>query len=86
MWAAESGSPPYVQALEAVTREVDTLVRAVRDTSAHVVMVTNEVGSGIVPEHSSGRLYRDLLGALNARIAAECDVVDLVIAGRVIAL
>jgi len=49
-------------------------------------MVTNEVGSGIVPEHSSGRLYRDLLGALNARIAAECDVVDLVIAGRVIAL
>ena len=48
--------------------------------------MSNEVGSGVVPEHASGRLYRDLLGTLNARVAAECDEVALVVAGRAITL
>lgn len=52
----------------------------------HVVVVTNEVGMGVVPEHYSGRLFRDFLGAVNRRIAAECDEVQLVVAGRTLTL
>ena len=51
-----------------------------------VVLVTNEVGLGVVPEHRSGRLFRDLLGTVNQRLAAECDEVHLVVAGRVLEL
>ena len=51
-----------------------------------VVLVTNEVGLGVVPEHRSGRLFRDLLGIVNQRFAAACDEVHLVVAGRVLRL
>lgn len=61
-------------------------VLALRDPAADTVLVTNEVGLGVVPEHRSGRLFRDLLGLVNQRIAAACDEVHLVIAGRVLRL
>ncbi|HEY3710700.1 MAG TPA: bifunctional adenosylcobinamide kinase/adenosylcobinamide-phosphate guanylyltransferase [Amycolatopsis sp.] len=51
-----------------------------------VVAVSNEVGSGVVPATSSGRLFRDVLGALNNRVSAESDRVSLVVAGRVLDL
>ena len=51
-----------------------------------VVLVTNEVGLGVVPDHRSGRLFRDLLGTVNQRVAESCDEVHLVIAGRVLKL
>jgi adenosylcobinamide kinase / adenosylcobinamide-phosphate guanylyltransferase len=51
-----------------------------------VVVVTNEVGLGVVPEHRSGRLFRDLLGRVNQAVAAACDEVHLVVAGRVLVL
>ena len=60
-----------------------TEVLAARDD---VVLVTNEVGLGVVPEHRSGRLFRDLLGLVNQRVAAVCDEVHLVVAGRVLPL
>ena len=85
-WDAEPGSPAYAEALSAVGRATDRLVDAVARAGAHVVLVSNEVGAGVVPEHASGRLYRDLLGALNARLADVCDDVDLVVAGRVVRL
>ncbi len=62
---------------------------AVGAMTAHVedvVVVTNEVGWGVVPEHRSGRLFRDLLGKVNQRFADECDQVLLVVAGRVLKL
>jgi adenosylcobinamide kinase/adenosylcobinamide-phosphate guanylyltransferase len=43
--------------------------------------VSNEVGSGIVPESDAGRLYRDLLGGVNQRVAAVADKVLLLVAG-----
>ncbi|RNL60770.1 bifunctional adenosylcobinamide kinase/adenosylcobinamide-phosphate guanylyltransferase [Nocardioides marmoriginsengisoli] len=55
-------------------------------TAADLVLVTNEVGLGVVPEHASGRLFRDLLGTVNQRFAAVCDEVHLVVAGRVLVL
>ncbi|MET3963484.1 adenosylcobinamide kinase/adenosylcobinamide-phosphate guanylyltransferase [Marmoricola sp. OAE513] len=51
-----------------------------------VVLVTNEVGLGVVPEHRSGRLFRDLLGTVNQVLGAACDEVHLVVAGRVLKL
>jgi adenosylcobinamide kinase/adenosylcobinamide-phosphate guanylyltransferase len=69
---------------EAVLRpRMDALLDALRSTQARVVMVTNEVGQGVVPAHASGRAFRDALGALNAAVAAECDEVLVVMAGKV---
>ncbi|GGB23536.1 cobalamin biosynthesis protein CobU [Flexivirga endophytica] len=59
---------------------------AVLRTRDQVVLVTNEVGLGVVPAHRSGRLFRDLLGEVNQRLGAACDEVHLVVAGRVLVL
>ncbi|MFC9815935.1 bifunctional adenosylcobinamide kinase/adenosylcobinamide-phosphate guanylyltransferase [Streptomyces virginiae] len=58
------------------------LVAAVRATGRQVVVVSNEVGSGVVPATASGRRFRDELGRLNARVAGECEHVLLVVAGQ----
>lgn len=65
---------------------LDAAVDALAYTKRTVVIVTNEVGSGVVPEHRSGRIFRDLLGVVNQRFASECDEVHLVVAGRVLIL
>ncbi|MET0819576.1 MAG: bifunctional adenosylcobinamide kinase/adenosylcobinamide-phosphate guanylyltransferase [Aeromicrobium sp.] len=59
---------------------------AIGEHDGTVVAVTNEVGMSVVPEHRSGRVFRDLLGVVNQRIAQECDDVLLVVAGRVLRL
>ena len=67
-----------------VTSLAESLVAAVRAAEGLVVVVTNEVGLGVVPEHRSGRLFRDLLGTVNQAVGAACDEVHLVVAGRVL--
>ncbi|MCX6399960.1 MAG: bifunctional adenosylcobinamide kinase/adenosylcobinamide-phosphate guanylyltransferase [Propionibacteriales bacterium] len=69
-----------------VKEQVAAVAAALAETTQTVVLVTNEVGLGVVPAHRSGRLFRDLLGIVNQRVAAECDEVHLVIAGRVLKL
>lgn len=66
------------QDMDDVVRE---LVHAVASTRRHVVLVSNEVGSGVVPATASGRLFQDELGRLNAQVAARCDHVVLCTAG-----
>lgn len=51
-----------------------------------VVVVTNEVGSGIVPMHPETRAYRDLMGEVNATFATAAERVLLVVAGRAVTL
>jgi adenosylcobinamide kinase/adenosylcobinamide-phosphate guanylyltransferase len=70
----------------AVEPRVDELVRAWRATEAHVVAVSDEVGLSIVPETPVGRAFRDMLGRLNQRLAAESEESALVVAGRVLEL
>ena len=72
--------------LDLVVTRVDEVVEVLRGSDLDVVLVTNEVGLGVVPEHRSGRLFRDLLGTVNQRVAAACDEVHLVVAGRVLRL
>lgn len=59
----------------------DRLVEALEGQRAPVVFVTNEVGSGIVPENRLARQFRDAAGLLNQRVAAACDEVHLCVAG-----
>ena len=79
---AESGPGALPPGDHLVEQRIAELVDAVRGTRAHVVLVSNEVGSGVVPEHASGRLFRDRLGEVNARVGAGCDEVTLVVAGH----
>jgi adenosylcobinamide kinase / adenosylcobinamide-phosphate guanylyltransferase len=66
---------------ESATERVDAFVEALQTTKTSVVLVSNEVGSGVVPEYPSGRQFRDLLGEVNQRVAAVADNVALMIAG-----
>jgi adenosylcobinamide kinase / adenosylcobinamide-phosphate guanylyltransferase len=66
---------------EKLARRVDGLLGAWRSTRRHVVAVSNEVGSGVIPGTTSGARFRDELGILNARVAAECEQVWLCTAG-----
>ena len=66
-------------------RRLAALVAAVR-ASDDIVLVTNEVGLGVVPAYASGRIFRDLLGTVNQQVAAACDEVHLCVAGRVLRL
>lgn len=72
--------------LEPFTDRLDHAVEAIDGYDRDVVLVTNEVGLGVVPEHRSGRIFRDALGAVNQRFAAVCEDVALVVAGRVLTL
>lgn len=69
-----------------VDARVDDLVDAWHGVATVTVAVSNEVGSGVVPATASGRLFRDELGRLNARIAGASERVLLVVAGRPITL
>jgi adenosylcobinamide kinase/adenosylcobinamide-phosphate guanylyltransferase len=69
-----------------VDEQVDRALEALSVHGGTVVLVTNEVGMGVVPEHRSGRVFRDLLGSVNQRFGAASGEVHLVVAGRVLHL
>lgn len=76
-WDAEA--PDWSHRLEGAT---SSLVSAIRGHEGAVVVVTNEVGWGVVPEYRSGRVFADNLGRLNQQVATACDQVVLMVAGR----
>lgn len=71
---------------EALAGRTAALVAAIRATRRTVVLVSNEVGSGVVPATASGRRFRDELGRLNAAVGDECEHVLLVVAGQALPL
>ncbi|SES02794.1 adenosylcobinamide kinase / adenosylcobinamide-phosphate guanylyltransferase [Propionibacterium cyclohexanicum] len=74
------------KAAQPVDERIGELVRAVASTTRRVVLVTNEVGCGVVPATESGRAFRDRIGILNASVADVCDEVLLCVAGRAVSL
>ena len=60
---------------------IDALCLALQSPPCSVVLVSNEVGSGVVPEYPSGRRFRDLLGEINQSIARVASNVLLLVAG-----
>ena len=66
---------------DVVLQKVDQLITSLQDCTSTVIMVTNEVGLGIVPENPLARQFRDLAGFANQKLAAACDTVYLVSCG-----
>ncbi|EYE89217.1 cobinamide kinase [Fervidicella metallireducens AeB] len=66
---------------DTVVNEISKLVEAVRNIDGNLVMVTNEVGDSIVPENHVARVYRDIVGRVNQKIASMCDEVYIVACG-----
>jgi len=69
------------EATAALRHEVDALLAVYRASNARWIIVSNEVGLGIVPPYPLGRLYRDALGRANQQIAAIADEVLFMVAG-----
>jgi adenosylcobinamide kinase/adenosylcobinamide-phosphate guanylyltransferase len=80
-WAADDG-----EASRRIAVKVDELIGAWRQTRARVVAVSDEVGSSVHPPTPAGRLFRDQLGWLNQRLAAESEEAVLMVAGRPLTL
>jgi len=60
---------------------INAVCDAIRTAEASVIVVSNEVGSGVVPPYRSGRAYRDFLGQMNQKVAQIADRVILMVAG-----
>lgn len=61
--------------------EIEALLAAIERRTGVVIVVSGEVGMGLVPDNPLGRLYRDLLGRANQALAARADKVYLMVAG-----
>ena len=64
-----------------IEKEIMGIIEGARKSSADVVLVTNEIGMGLVPEYRLGRIFRDIAGRMNQLVAAAADEVYMVIAG-----
>jgi adenosylcobinamide kinase/adenosylcobinamide-phosphate guanylyltransferase len=82
MWA----EPPAAGAAGRLAAQIEELIAAWRQAGGLVVAVTDQVGEGLVPAYPAGRAFRDQLGWLNQRLAADSDLALQVVAGRVVAL
>ena len=69
------------EAEKAALAEVEGLLAAYERGTASWIVISNEVGLGLVPPYPVGRAYRDALGRANQRLAAEADEVLLMVAG-----
>jgi adenosylcobinamide kinase / adenosylcobinamide-phosphate guanylyltransferase len=69
------------QAEIAVSAEITGLINCLNQVKADFLIVTNEVGLGLVPDNKLGRVYRDLLGKANQALAREVDEVIFMISG-----
>ena len=66
---------------DAIKTEVEELLAYIRAQKADWIIVSNEVGLGLVPPYPLGRVYRDLLGMANQTLAAAADEVYMLMAG-----
>ena len=66
---------------ERIMADVQQLADTLRGMTTPVILVSNEVGMGIVPENALARLYRDIAGKANQLLAAAADEVHVVISG-----
>lgn len=72
---------PEVIVEAAVEAELEAIIAAQTRLNAPLIIVSNEVGLGLVPPYPLGRLYRDILGRANQRLAAQADHVLFMVAG-----
>jgi adenosylcobinamide kinase/adenosylcobinamide-phosphate guanylyltransferase len=79
---AAPSADPFDAHIEAdVVAEVEALIAYVQETQVEMLVVSNEVGLGVVPPYELGRAYRDILGRANQILARHADEVQLLVAG-----
>lgn len=66
---------------ERMIQELKTLIKMAREYKKNLIVVTNEVGMGLVPAERSSRYYRDILGRANRTVAEEADRVYFMVSG-----
>lgn len=76
----------YESDVDMVHQEIEMFVKGISDIKGRLVLVSNEVGMGIVPENKLARMYRDASGTMNRRIAEAADKVIITFAGLPLAL
>jgi adenosylcobinamide kinase/adenosylcobinamide-phosphate guanylyltransferase len=79
--AAEKASESEWQAREAQIRALTEDLCSIPPEGTHLIIVSNEVGFGLVPTYIMGRRFRDLQGRMNQLCAARAERVALVVAG-----
>lgn len=82
-WPAEArhATAQPTPSLTDVQARVDALLHALQQVGGPVVLVSNEIGLGVIPMGVQVRAFVDALGALNQRVAAVCERVTLMVAG-----
>lgn len=81
-YSDQTGEPTDATKIEKrLTAEIDELIGCIKQVDASFIIVTNEVGLGLVPITRVGRLYRDLLAGANQKLAQAADEVYLMVAG-----
>ena len=75
------GAENETSAESEILKEIDALINVMKTSPATFILVSNEVGLGIVPDNELSRNYRDLLGRANQLIASYADGVYLLVAG-----
>ncbi len=81
-YSDQTGEPIDVPLIKKrLTAEIDELIECTAQVDASFIIVTNEVGLGVVPPSRLGRLYRDLLAGANQMLAQAADEVYLMVAG-----
>lgn len=70
--------------LKSVEAEIDALIAVAVERPVHVIIVSGEVGLGVVPDHAMGRIFRDLLGWANQRVARIATTTYWMVAGLAI--
>ncbi len=71
---------PLSQCEQSVAREMEELLTCLGKKESNYIIVSNEVGQGLVPENGLARTYRDMLGKINQQLAACADEVYLMVA------
>ena len=84
------GDEPNAEAIHALElaldAELDRIIAAARSREAPTILVSNEVGGGVVPPFALGRVYRDVLGRANQRVSRAAGRAWLLVAGRALEL
>jgi len=71
----------YPDIVQEIDLRVDNLIQSLENVNGTVIVVSNEVGAGIVPENRLARQFRDIVGILNRKTAAVADEVIWMVAG-----
>lgn len=66
---------------QAIYAQIKDLAKTVKRSSANIIIVSNEIGFGLVPENNIARRFRDIAGNANQTVAAACDEVYLMVSG-----